>query len=194
MRLGKFDRKTKETEVKVEIDLDGEGKSDISTGIPFFDHMLNLFTRHGLFDLKIKAKGDIEVDFHHTVEDVGICMGEAFSKALGSKIGIKRFGYAVIPMDESLSLVSIDISGRPKLVYKVNLPKEKVGNFDIELIPVFFEAFSIHSGITSHINLFYGENLHHSIESIFKAFGKALSMAVSIEEREKGIPSTKGIL
>ncbi|NOZ63993.1 MAG: imidazoleglycerol-phosphate dehydratase HisB [Caldiserica bacterium] len=194
MREAKVKRETKETQVRVEINLDGEGKSDIDSGIPFFDHMLTLFSRHGFFDLKISASGDIEVDFHHTVEDVGICMGEALKKALGDKSGIKRYGWAILPMDESLSLVSVDISGRPQFVYRVDLPKEKVGGFDTELIPVFFHALTVHSGITLHINLLYGDNLHHSIESVFKAFGKSLSMAVSKEEREKSIPSTKGIL
>ncbi len=194
MREAEVKRETKETQVRVEINLDGEGKSEINSGIPFFDHMLTLFSRHGFFDLGISATGDIEVDFHHTVEDVGICLGEALKKALGDKSGIKRYGWAILPMDESLALVSIDISGRPQFVYRVDLPKEKVGGFDTELIPVFFQAFAVHSGITLHINLLYGENLHHSAEAIFKAFGKALSMAVSKEEREKSIPSTKGIL
>ena len=194
MREAKFKRKTKETQIEIAINLDGEGNSKVSTSIPFFDHMLTLFSRHGFFDLEIFAKGDIEVDFHHTVEDIGICLGETLKKALGDKAGIKRYGWAIVPMDESLSLVSIDISGRPHLIYRADLPREKVGGFDTELVPVFFHALTVHSGITLHINLFYGENMHHAIESIFKAFAKALSMAVSKEKREKGIPSTKGVL
>ena len=178
----------------MEINLDGKGEAEIRTGIPFFDHMLELFSRHGLFDLKIEAQGDIEVDFHHTVEDVGITLGESFKEALGDKKGITRYGWAFIPMDESLSQVVVDISSRPQLVFKGELRKEKVGSFDTELLPVFLEAFALHAGLTLHVNIFYGENLHHMIESVFKALGRALRMAVKIDEREKGIPSTKGIL
>ncbi|HEX67665.1 MAG TPA: imidazoleglycerol-phosphate dehydratase HisB [bacterium] len=194
MRKVKKERVSKETKVFVEINLDGKGEAEIRTGIPFFDHMLELFSRHGLFDLKIEAQGDIEVDFHHTVEDVGITLGESFKEALGDKKGITRYGWAFIPMDESLSQVVVDISSRPQLVFKGELRKEKVGSFDTELLPVFLEAFALHAGLTLHVNIFYGENLHHMIESVFKALGRALRMAVKIDEREKGIPSTKGIL
>ncbi|MCD6521524.1 imidazoleglycerol-phosphate dehydratase HisB [Candidatus Calescamantes bacterium] len=194
MRKAKKERVSKETKVFVEINLDGRGEAKIKTGIPFFDHMLELFSRHGLFDLKIEAQGDIEVDFHHTVEDVGITLGESFKEALGDKKGITRYGWAFIPMDESLSQVVVDISSRPQLIFKGELRKEKVGSFDTELLPVFLEAFAVHAGLTLHVNIFYGENLHHMIESVFKALGRALRMAVKIDERERGIPSTKGIL
>ena len=186
-------RKTKETDIKVELKIDGSGNYDIETDVPFLDHMLSLFSRHGLFDLKIRAKGDIEVDYHHTVEDIGIVLGEAIKKALGNKKGIRRYGEASIPMDETLASVSIDISGRPYLVYNVELPKKaKLKNFDPGLTEDFFRALVNHAGITLHINLIYGRDVHHILEAILKAFGLALDQATTIDPRNKGVPSTKG--
>ncbi|MEE8185821.1 MAG: imidazoleglycerol-phosphate dehydratase HisB, partial [Thermodesulfobacteriota bacterium] len=162
---------------------------------PFLDHMLSLFAKHGLSDLKIKAKGDVDVDYHHTVEDVGICLGEALNKALGDKKGIRRYGSIAVPMDEALSSVSLDISDRPYLVYKVNFPKKaRIKNFDPDLIEDFLQAFVNRSGITLHINVPYGRNIHHMIEAIFKALGRALSDAVRLDPRIKGVMSTKGRL
>lgn len=193
-RESEVKRKTKETEIKVSLKLNGTGKYKINTTIPFLDHMLSQIARHGLFNIEIEARGDTEVDYHHTVEDVGIALGEAFKKALGEKAGIKRYGYAVIPLNEALSSVAIDISGRPYIVYNVNLPKEKVGEFDVELTEEFFRAFANSSGMSIHINVMYGNNLHHIVESVFKAAARALDEATSIDERVKGIPSTKGRL
>lgn len=188
-------RKTKETDIVISLNLDGKGIYDIRTSIPFLDHMLTLFARHGLFDLKIKAKGDIEIDYHHTVEDVGICLGDALKKALGSKIGIKRYGSATVPMDEAVAFVAIDISERPYLVYKVVLPKKsKIKNFDADLVEDFFQALVSKSGITLHVSAPYGRNIHHIIEAVFKAFGRALKDAASIDPRIKGVMSTKGRL
>ncbi|MCX7770101.1 MAG: imidazoleglycerol-phosphate dehydratase HisB [Proteobacteria bacterium] len=186
-------RTTKETEVLIKINIYGTGKSLISSGIPFFDHMLTLFSRHGFFDMELKAVGDVEVDFHHTVEDIGIVLGEAFKKSLGDLKSIRRFGFFKLPMDEALAEVVCDISGRPTLIYNVSLPHGKVGDFDIELIESFFKGFVDHCGITLHINLIYGKNTHHCIEAIFKAFAKSLSMAIEKEPRYD-IPSTKGVL
>lgn len=193
-RTAKYSRKTKETKIALSLNIDGSGKSSISTGIPFFDHMLSLFAKHGVFDLSLKAKGDIKVDYHHTVEDVGISLGEAFKKALGKKEKIERYGDAKVPMDEALSEVVIDISGRPHLTYNVDITKKKFIDFDTEVVKEFFEAFVLHGGMTIHINLIRGKNMHHIIESIFKAFGVALSKACAISSRKKGVPSTKGIL
>ena len=195
MRTAKVDRKTKETDIKVTINLDGEGKYTIDTSIPFLDHMLSLMCKHGLFDLKIKAKGDIDVDYHHTVEDIGIVLGKAIKQALVDMKGISRFGQASVPMDEALSTVSLDISGRPYLVYKVEFPKKsKIKNFDPDLIEDFLQAFVSNSNITLHVESLYGRNTHHIIEAIFKALGRALRQAVSIDPRVKGIPSTKKVL
>lgn len=193
-RKSEVKRKTRETAVSVILNIDGSGKSSVKTGVPFFDHMLDLFSKHGIFDLKIAAKGDIDVDYHHTVEDVGICLGEAFKKALGKKIGIERYGEAKVPMDESLAEVILDISGRPHLTYNVEITKKKFTDFDTEVVKEFFEAFVINSGITIHINLIRGKNMHHIIESVFKAFAVAMSKACQISPRKKGVPSTKGIL
>lgn len=188
-------RKSAETDVTIYLNIDGAGKSNIRTNIPFIDHMLALFARHGLFDLDIEASGDLEVDYHHTVEDIGIVMGQAIVEALGEREGIRRYGSAVIPMDESLASVSVDISGRPYLVYNVKLPRRsRIREFDPDLIEDFFHAFVNHSLITIHINLHYGRNIHHICEAIFKASGKALDEATSIDNRISGIPSTKGIL
>jgi len=187
-------RKTSETEIEMDLNLDGEGKYDLSTNIPFLDHMLAQLAKHGLFDLKIKAKGDVEIDFHHTVEDVGIVVGEAFKKALKDKKGIRRFGSAYTPLDEALALVVVDIAGRPYFVYDVDLPKEKVGEFDVELVEDFFQAFANNCGATLHVRMISGNNLHHIVEAIFKAFAKAMDQGTSIDKRIKDIPSTKGAL
>ena len=194
MRKGQSKRHTKETDILVELDLDGAGQSSITTGIPFFDHMLELFSRHGLIDLTIRAKGDIQVDHHHTVEDTGIVLGLAFAEALGEKKGIKRFGNATAPMDESLSTVSVDISGRPYLVFDAKVPKIKTGDFDAEVVKEFFQAFAFNAKVSLHVRNSYGDNTHHVFESVFKAFGLALREAVSLDPRVTGVPSTKGIL
>ncbi|MBD3183398.1 imidazoleglycerol-phosphate dehydratase HisB [Candidatus Poribacteria bacterium] len=193
-RTAQIKRTTKETDIDLEINIDGAGKSEIITGVGFFDHMLTLFSRHGFLDLKLKALGDVEVDYHHTVEDVGICLGDAIHKACGDKAGIKRFGNSTIPMGESLASVNMDLCDRPHLVFNVPLEKQKVGDFDVELVEEFFHAFVNHSGATMHINLAYGGNTHHIIEAVFKAFGRALDMATSYDERIKGVLSTKGTL
>lgn len=194
-RKASLERKTKETDIKLDFKIDGKGDYDIKTGIPFLDHVLSLFSRHGLFDLRLRAKGDTEVDYHHTVEDIGIVLGDAIKKALRDKKGIKRYGEASVPMDETLATVSIDISGRPYLVYNVKLPKKsKLKEFDPDLVEDFFRSIVNHSGITLHINLIYGRDTHHILEAVFKAFGRALDQATKIDPRIKGIPSTKGRL
>ena len=193
-RAGIVKRDTKETNIDLKLVLDGKGNANIKTKIPFFDHMLTLMTKHGLFDLDVNACGDIEVDDHHTVEDVGICLGEALKKAIGDKRGIKRFGYAKLPMDEALGEVSIDISGRAFLVFNVNAPAKKVKKFEVQLVEEFMRAFANTASITLHVNLIYGKNTHHIYESVFKALGKALDEAVSMDARQRAIPSTKGIL
>jgi imidazoleglycerol-phosphate dehydratase len=195
MRTAKVDRKTKETDIKVTLNLDGEGKYTIDTSIPFLDHMLSLMCRHGLFDMKIKAKGDTDVDYHHTVEDIGIVFGKTVKQALANMKGISRYGQASVPMDEAIASVSLDISGRPYLVYKVEFPKRsKIKNFDPDLIEDFLQAFVSNSGITLHVESPYGRNTHHIIEAIFKALGRALKHAVLIDPRVKGVPSTKKCL
>lgn len=193
-RHAKVNRKTSEVEVTVDINLDGKGKFDIETGIPFFNHMLSQFAKHGYFDLTLKAKGDIEVDFHHTVEDVGLTLGEAFLKALGDKRGISRFGEAFVPFDETLALASVDLSGRPYFVYRVNTPKGKIGDFDVELGEEFFKSLSTTLKCNLHIELKQGDNLHHITEAIFKAVARALDRASKIDPRSEDIPSTKGKL
>ncbi len=193
-RSAKIERKTRETDIRVELNLDGSGKEQISTPAPFFDHMLSALTRHGFFDLQLDAKGDIEIDAHHSIEDVGICLGEAFKKALGDKSGIRRFGRGTMPMHEALASVIIDFSGRPFLVFNADIPKTQIGNFETELVEEFFVAFCNHSGANIHVNLAYGDNLHHIIEVIFKAFGRALDEATSIDPRIEGVLSTKGSL
>lgn len=193
-RRAEIKRKTKETDISINLTLEGEGKSSITTGIPFLDHMLELFTRHGLFNLTVKAKGDLEVDLHHTVEDVGICLGKSFSAALGDKQGIRRYGETTLPMDDALASVSVDISGRSFLAYRLKIRKVKLGDFNIGLIKEFFRAFADQADLTLHINLLYGEEPHHIIEAVFKAFGRSMREAVEIDPRIKGIPSTKGIL
>ncbi|MCL4456195.1 MAG: imidazoleglycerol-phosphate dehydratase HisB [Nitrospirae bacterium] len=195
MRKAKIERKTKETNIAAEINLDGSGKYSINTSIPFLDHMLSLMCKHGLFDTKLKAKGDIEIDDHHTVEDVGIVLGKAIKQALGDMKGISRCGYASVPMDEALATVSIDISGRPYLVYKAEfLKKSKLKDFDPDLIEDFLHAFVSNCGIALHVNVPYGRNTHHIIEAAFKGIGRALRQAVTIDPRVKGLPTTKGKL
>ena len=193
-RSSTIKRKTGETNISLSLNVDGKGKSSVKTGIPFFDHMLTLFSKHGLFDLKLSAKGDIDVDYHHTVEDVGICLGQAFKNALGDKKGIIRYGESTVPMDDSLAEEIIDISGRPHLTYNVPFEKTKFIDFDVEVVREFFEAFVLNAGITIHINLIRGRNMHHVIEAIFKAFAVTLSKACSVDPRKKGVPSTKGVL
>ncbi|MBI5213168.1 MAG: imidazoleglycerol-phosphate dehydratase HisB [Nitrospirae bacterium] len=195
MRKAKIERKTKETNIAVEINLDGSGKYSINTSIPFLDHMLSLMCKHGLFDTKLKAKGDIEIDDHHTVEDVGIVIGKAIKQALGDMKGISRYGHSLTPMDEALTIVGIDISGRPYLVYKAEFPKKsKLKDFDPDLIEDFLHAFVSNCGITLHVNVLYGRNTHHIIEAVFKGIGRALRQAVTIDPRVKGLPTTKGKL
>lgn len=195
MREATINRKTNETDIALTLCLDGRGESSIDTGCGFLDHMLTLFAKHGRFNLNIKAKGDIEVDYHHLTEDIGICLGGAFKEALGDKKGIKRYGSFILPMDESLILTAVDISGRACLGYSVRLRKSRVGTFDTELIREFFEAFTRHAEITLHIRRMAGCNTHHIIEGIFKSFGRSLREAVGIEEEYKDeIPSTKGLI
>lgn len=193
-RTAAIKRITKETSIKLSLTVDGSGKTAICTSVPFLDHMLNLFARHGLFDLDVEASGDIDIDFHHTVEDIGIVLGEAFKQALGDKKGIRRYGQASVPMDETLASVAVDISGRPYLVYHVNLPKVKIGDFDVELAREFFQAFVNHCGLNLHINVMYGDNVHHIIEACFKAFARALDTASQLDPRIEGVMSTKGVL
>ncbi len=193
-RNATIDRQTKETQIHLVLELDGKGEAQIQTPVPFLDHMLDAVARHGFFNLKVQAEGDIEIDAHHTVEDLGICLGEAFKKALGDKQGIRRFGRGTMPMHEALASVIIDFSGRPFLVYNVDMPKAQVGNFDTELVEEFFVAFCNHAGANVHVNLAYGDNLHHIIEGVFKAFGRALDEATSLDPRVEGVLSTKGKL
>ncbi|MBW2475798.1 MAG: imidazoleglycerol-phosphate dehydratase HisB [Deltaproteobacteria bacterium] len=193
-RNASIDRTTKETAIKLTLEIDGRGQHSIETGVPFFDHMLTQIARHGFFDLSIDAKGDLEVDAHHTVEDVGICLGEAFKQALGSKEGVRRYGRGTMPMHEALAAVALDLSGRPFLVYNVVLPKAQLGNFELELIEEFFTAFCNHSGTNLHVNVAYGDNLHHIAEAIFKAFARALDEATQLEPRVEGVLSSKGTL
>ena len=193
-RKAEVERKTKETQIRVALDLDGTGKCDIATGIGFFDHMLTALGKHGLLDLRISAKGDLEIDPHHTVEDVGIVLGRALDKALGDKAGIARFGWAVVPMDEALVLTSIDLSGRGLLCYEVPIEQEKIGALDTVLIGAFFEAVARNAGMTLHMRKFSGDDPHHTAEAVFKSFAKALAQAVAVSEKIQGVPSTKGVL
>jgi imidazoleglycerol-phosphate dehydratase len=194
-RSARIDRKTKETDIELNLNMDGKGLAEIETGIPFIDHMLSLMAAHGFIDIQLSDKGDTEVDYHHTVEDLGICMGMAILKALGDKKGIRRYGQSTVPMDESLASVVIDISNRPFLAYRVSISESKTGSFDVALLKDFFRSLINYSGITMHVDLLSGNDPHHVAEAIFKAFGRALDMATRIEKRlEGGIPSTKGIL
>jgi len=195
MRTATVERKTKETEIFVALDLDGNGSSDIATGIGFLDHMLDSFARHSAIDLKLRAAGDLHIDFHHTTEDTGIVIGQAVAKALGGFKGIRRFGAALIPMDETLTRAAIDLSGRPYFIWKVAFSKPKLGEMDTELFKEWFQAFSQHAGVTLHIENLYGDNNHHIAESCFKACARALRQAIEIDPRLKDrVPSTKGVL
>ncbi|HEB89219.1 MAG TPA: imidazoleglycerol-phosphate dehydratase HisB [Deltaproteobacteria bacterium] len=193
-RVATIARKTKETAIRIRIDLDGSGQYDVSTGIPFFDHMLESFARHGLFDLEIEAKGDVEVDFHHTVEDVGISLGQAFREALGSASGIRRFGSCLLPMAESKVEVAVDVSNRPYLVYQMSLDNDRIGSFDASLVEDFMYAFSQTAGIDLHVEKRYGKSPHHCVEAAFKGLARALRDAVAIDPRETGLPTVKGAL
>jgi imidazoleglycerol-phosphate dehydratase len=193
-RTATIDRATKETEIAITLGLDGSGATQIETGVPFFDHMLDALGRHSLIDITVKATGDLEVDAHHTVEDVGIVFGQAFVKALGDKAGIRRFGDAAVPLDEALVLAAVDISGRGGLVYEVDLPIEFIGNFDTSLAKEFLTAFAMNAGVTVHLHQISGENSHHIVEAAFKAFARALYEAISPDPRVSGVPSTKGAL
>jgi len=193
-RKASTSRKTKETEIAVELNLDGSGSAEVETGIPFFNHMLEIFTRHGLFDIRLRAQGDIDVDFHHTVEDVGLALGQAFKESLGDKKGIARFGEASVPLDETLAQVVVDLSGRPYLSYNVKIRPGRVGNFDTDLPHEFFQAFANQLGMNLHINVLQGENPHHMIEACFKAFARAMERATRVDPRIKGVLSTKGSL
>ncbi|MFT0891941.1 imidazoleglycerol-phosphate dehydratase HisB [Pseudochelatococcus sp. G4_1912] len=195
MRNATVERRTKETDVSISLDLDGTGQAEIETGVGFFDHMLDLFARHALFDLKVKVVGDLHIDQHHTVEDTGIALGEAFRKALGDKRGITRYADVHLPMDETLTRVAVDISGRPFLVFRTEFAREKIGHFDTDLVREWFQAFTFNAGLTLHVETLYGDNAHHIAESSFKGLARALRKAVSVDPREgERIPSTKGSL
>ena len=193
-RSATIERITRETQVRLTLEIDGTGEAKICTSVPFLDHMLDLFTRHGLFNLVVEAKGDIDIDYHHTVEDIGIVLGNAVRQAVGDKKGIRRYGHAVVPMDETLAEVTIDLSGRPYLVYHVELPKVKIGDLDVELVKEFFQAFTNNCGANVHLNIRYGDNVHHIIEACFKATARALDLATSLDPRIQGVMSTKGTL
>ena len=194
-RVASVERKTAETRIRMRLHLDGTGKADISTGIPFFDHMLTLFTHHGLIDLSLQAEGDLSVDYHHTVEDVGIVLGEALKEALGNKAGIRRYGFFLLPMDECLCRFVMDLGNRPHLVYRVKPAQGMVRDFNIVLVREFFQAFANSAGANVHIDLLYGDEPHHVAESIFKAFGRTLDACIGIDPRREGtVPSTKGSL
>ena len=193
-RRARVSRSTKETRIDLTIDLDGSGKVSVNTGVGFFDHMLDHIGRHGLFDLTVKAKGDLQVDGHHTVEDVGICLGQAIAEAVGDKKGIRRYGFFTVPMEESLAQVAVDLSGRAAVVYKVKYRGSKIGDFDVELVEEFLRALALNVKMNLHVTVPYGTNNHHVAEAITKALGKALRMAVERDPREKAVPSTKGVL
>ncbi|MGE5028095.1 MAG: imidazoleglycerol-phosphate dehydratase HisB [Betaproteobacteria bacterium] len=195
MRTSQVNRNTLETQVSVKLNLDGSGAAKLESGVPFLDHMLDQIARHGLIDLDIFAKGDLHIDAHHTVEDIGITLGQAFAQAIGDKKGIRRYGHAYVPLDEALSRVVIDLSGRPGLVFEVKFSRGAIGEFDVDLVPEFFQGFVNHAGVTLHIDVLRGKNAHHQAETIFKAFGRALRMAVEVDPRLGGaMPSTKGSL
>ena len=193
-RRAEVERKTAETQISIKLNLDGEGTCDIATGIGFLDHMLTLLAKHSFMDLTVKAKGDLEVDSHHTVEDIGIVLGEALQEALGDKAGIHRYGNCFIPMDETLAQVCLDFSGRPFLVFGAEIPKIQLGNYDAEMTEEFFRAVAMHCGLTLHIRVLYGSNVHHIIEAIFKAFARAVAEATAVDPRVKGVMSSKGVL
>ena len=195
MRSAKVSRNTLETQIEVELNLDGSGKARFDTGLPFLDHMLDQIARHGLLDISVLAKGDLHIDAHHTVEDIGITLGQAFNQAIGDKKGLRRYGHAYVPLDESLSRAVLDISGRPGLVFNCEFVRDSIGEFDVDLINEFFQGFVNHALVTLHIDNLAGNNAHHQAETIFKAFGRALRMALELDPRMAGVmPSTKGIL
>ena len=195
MRTAEVERKTKETQIRVRLDLDGTGRAKLASGIPFLDHMLDQVARHGMTDLEIEAKGDLEIDAHHTVEDIGITLGQAFTKAIGDKAGVRRFGHAYVPLDEALSRVVIDFSGRPGLEYHVPFTRALIGEFDVDLVHEFFQGFVNHAHVTLHVDNLRGDNAHHQCETVFKAFARALRMACELDPRTQGtVPSTKGSL
>jgi len=195
MRTAQVERNTKETQIRVRLDLDGAGSARLATGIPFLDHMLDQLARHGALDLEIEAKGDLEIDAHHTVEDIGITLGQAFARAIGDKAGVRRFGHAYVPLDEALSRVVIDFSGRPGLEYHVPFTRALIGEFDVDLVHEFFQGFVNHAQVTLHIDNLRGDNAHHQCETVFKAFARALRMASELDPRAAGgVPSTKGSL
>lgn len=194
MRIGEIERETLETKIRVKVNLDGQGSTYIKTGIGFLDHMLTLLGKHSFLDLEVEAQGDLEVDYHHTVEDVGICLGLALKEALGDKKGIKRYGTSFLPMDESLAMASLDISNRPYLVFDVGFPGEYIGSFPTELVEEFWRALAFQAGMTLHLRLLYGVNNHHIAEALFKGFAKALGEAVTLDPRIKGVMSSKGAL
>ena len=194
-RTAQIERNTLETQIKISINLDGTGKATFQTGVPFLDHMMDQIARHGLIDMDIIANGDLEIDAHHTVEDIGITLGQAFNKAIGNKKGIYRYGHAYVPLDEALSRVVIDFSGRPSLFYDVTFPRAMIGSFDVDLLREFFQGFVNHANVTLHIDNLKGGNAHHIAETVFKALGRAIRMAITADERMAGImPSTKGVL
>ena len=194
MRSAEITRNTKETQIRVSVDLDGTGESTLDTGVPFLDHMLDQVARHGVFDLEVSAKGDLHIDAHHTVEDIGITLGQAFTQALGDKRGIRRYGHAYVPLDEALSRVVVDLSGRPGLEFKIEFVRARIGEFDVDLVHEFFQGFTNHAQVTLHVDNLKGDNAHHQAETAFKAFGRALRMAVELDPRTQGVPSTKGSL
>lgn len=193
-RAASIDRKTSETDIHLTLDVDGSGASTLATGIAFFDHMLTLFARHGLFDLDVSAKGDLEVDFHHTVEDVGITLGQAFARALGDKAGIRRYGHAYVPMDETLVRAVVDFSGRPFLEYRAPGGVEAINGFSFQLVEEFLRGFTMNAGANVHIDILYGRDAHHMAEGVFKALSRAIDAATQFDPRVQGIPSTKGVL
>ncbi len=194
MRKSEITRTTRETDITVALELDGTGKSSVDTGIPFMNHMLELFAKHGFFNLEVRAKGDIEVDYHHTMEDLGLVLGQALAEALGDKAGIRRYGSCILPMDETLALVALDLSGRPCLVWDVDFPAQMIRDLDVRLFCEFFQALVNRAGMNLHVKKLAGEEVHHVAEAIFKAFAKALDQAVSLDPRVKGVLSTKGSL
>jgi imidazoleglycerol-phosphate dehydratase len=194
VRQAVISRTTNETDIQLEFTIDGEGKAELETGVPFLTHMLDLFTKHGQFDLKVNAKGDIEIDDHHTTEDIGICLGQALREALGDKKGIKRYGNAFVPMDEALAQVVVDLSNRPHFEFRGEFPSQKVGTFDVELVHEFLWKLALEARMNLHVIVHYGRNTHHMIEAVFKALGRALDEATMIDPRVQGVPSTKGML
>ena len=194
MRKARLERNTRETKIKVELDLDGTGRNAISTGIPFLNHMMEIFSRHSLIDLNIAAVGDLDVDDHHTVEDLGLVLGTCIDQALGDRRGIRRYGFMLLPMDESLCQVAVDLGGRPFMVFNVNNARKKIKTFDVRLVEEFFRALMTQARMNLHVNHLYGDEVHHAYESVFKAFARAMRMAVEIDPREGGVPSSKGVI